>query len=173
MHSHEIILCRPEDLETLQQVSIETFDDAFRNQNLPEVIDAYMEVAFSEAKLSAELQNPESRFWFLKVDGETAGYLKLNTGSAQSDFQGDDAMELERIYIRKGFQGKGFGAVLVRHAFGCAKKAGKQRIWLGVWQRNERAVVFYRAHGFREVGTHDFRMGEELQTDWVMERKLD
>jgi ribosomal protein S18 acetylase RimI-like enzyme len=41
-------------------------------------------------------------------------------------------------------------------------------LWLGVWERNPRAIAFYRKRGFQDVGSHEFLLGQDRQTDRVM-----
>jgi len=42
-----------------------------------------------------------------------------------------------------------------------------------VWERNPRAIAFYRKCGFAEVGTHTFVFGTDRQRDLVLARALD
>ncbi|MBB3112744.1 ribosomal protein S18 acetylase RimI-like enzyme [Paenibacillus phyllosphaerae] len=164
--------CTADDLERLQQLSRETFDETFRDQNDPHAIDAYMDRAFATSKLAAELENRDSAFYFLHVNGELAGYLKVNRGEAQSDRIADNALEIERIYIRSRYQGQGLGQYLIDKGIEIARAQQKTSVWLGVWEKNERAIRFYRRMGFVQVGTHCFTMGEEKQTDYVMQLTL-
>src|SRR5690554_1537806 len=101
--------CNREDLEILQEISIETFNDTFKDQNSPENMKAYLERAFNAKQLEKELSNISSEFFFLYFNDELAGYLKVNINDAQSEKMGDESLEIERIYIRNKFQRKGFG----------------------------------------------------------------
>ena len=49
---------------------------------------------------------------------------------------------------------------------------GGQQMWLSVWERNPRAIAFYGKCGFRLVGTKDFWVGSDRQTDHVMVAEL-
>jgi diamine N-acetyltransferase len=167
-----ILRCTPADLPALREIGRETYDQAFRSLNRPEVMDAYLAEAFALEKLRDEMARPGSSFWFLFVDGERAGYTKLNEAPDQSDINDTASLELERIYVRRRFQGKGLGSVLLEHAVSEAHRRGKAWIWLGVWEKNSDAISFYRRKGFTVAGRHSFRMGEELQSDLVMRRNL-
>ena len=83
-----------------------------------------------------------------------------------------DALELERIYVSKELQKNGFGSYLMEQTVAIAKQKGKRYIWLGVWEKNRRAISFYRKHGFYIIGTHEFVIGEDIQTDYIMRRDL-
>ena len=57
-------------------------------------------------------------------------------------------------------------------AIEAARSRGARSLWLGVWERNPRAVAFYRKYGFTRVGEHTFMLGADAQVDWVFVRPL-
>ncbi|MFE8700823.1 GNAT family N-acetyltransferase [Cytobacillus sp. FJAT-54145] len=164
--------CTLEDLSVLQNISYETFDETFKDQNSPENMKAYMDKAFNMKQLEKELSNVSSEFFFVYVNDEVAGYLKVNTNDAQSEEMGDESLEIERIYIKSKFQKHGLGKYLLDKAIEMALERNKQKIWLGVWERNENAIAFYKKMGFVQTGAHSFYMGDEEQTDYIMTKPL-
>ncbi|MBU8772646.1 GNAT family N-acetyltransferase [Cytobacillus oceanisediminis] len=164
--------CTLEDLSRLQEISYETFNETFKEQNSPENMEAYLEKAFNRKQLKTELSQRSSQFYFVEIDGETAGYLKVNTDEAQTEEMGDEALEIERIYIRSPFQKQGLGKYLFNKALEVAMEQNKKRIWLGVWEKNEKAIAFYKKMGFVQTGAHSFYMGDEEQTDFIMAKIL-
>ncbi|MPN23199.1 Spermidine/spermine N(1)-acetyltransferase [bioreactor metagenome] len=165
--------CRRDELSALRELSVATFTTAFGHLNKPEDMADYCEKTFGGKPLGEQMDNPESSFWFLEADGATAGYIKLNTGSAQTEDVGASAaMEIERIYVAAPFQGQGLGAYMIQRAAALAKETGKTVLWLGVWEHNERAIRFYEAHGFSRCGSHSFFLGSDEQTDILMQRDL-
>ena len=167
-----IRLCQNSDLEALRNLAYETYDDAFRSMNTPETMQAYLAEAFDLQKMKQELANPNNRFYFLHADGCLAGFTKLNTAPGQTDINDSSSLEIERIYVKTGFKRKGLGKVLIEHAQKIALNLGKQYVWLGVWEKNESGILFYQKMGFVEFSRHTFRMGDELQSDWVMKKEL-
>ncbi|MBU8732903.1 GNAT family N-acetyltransferase [Cytobacillus oceanisediminis] len=164
--------CTLEDLSRLQEISYETFNETFKEQNSPENMEAYLEKAFNLKQLETELSQRSSQFYFVEIDGETAGYLKVNTDEAQTEEMGDEALEIERIYIRSPFQKQGLGKYLFNKALEVAMEQNKKKIWLGVWEKNEKAIAFYKKMGFVQTGAHSFYMGDEEQTDFIMAKIL-
>ena len=164
--------CQQNDVKQLQAISIETFNDTFKDQNSPDNIEAYLARAFTEEQLKKELANQSSAFYFIAVNEEVAGYLKVNVDEAQSEKMGDQALEIERIYIRRNYQGQGLGKYLMDKAIELATAQNKKSIWLGVWEKNEPAIGFYKKLGFVQTGTHSFYMGDEEQIDWMMTKVL-
>jgi ribosomal protein S18 acetylase RimI-like enzyme len=162
------------DLAELRDLSIETFTDTFGVYNTPEDLAHYLTTAYAAPVLEAELTNPESFFYFLEADGETIGYLKLNIGQAQTEPMGNDSLEIQRIYIRKDFQGQGWGRALIEATEAIARQHGKRDIWLGVWDQNHNAMAFYQKLGFALTGeSHDFFLGSDHQTDLIMQKSLE
>ena len=168
----EIIKVQPSDLATLINISKQTFYDAFLHLNDPVDIEAYAAVAFNSDKISLELTNPFSAFYFAMLDGLVVGYIKLNYSSAQTEFQHDNAVEVERIYVLADQQGKKIGNQLLDFAIDLANKAELQYIWLGVWDKNINAIRFYERNGFIIFDSHPFTLGNDLQVDLLMKRGL-
>jgi len=164
--------CTFEDLHKLQDICYETFNETFKDQNSPENMKAYLEMAFNLKQLEKELSNSSSQFFFVYCNNEAAGYLKVNINEAQSEKMGDESLEIERIYIKSKFQKHGLGKYLFNKALEIAKELNKKKIWLGVWEKNENAIAFYKKMGFVQTDAHSFYMGDEEQTDFIMTKTL-
>lgn len=164
--------CNCEDLERLQEISIETFNDTFKDQNSPENMNAYLERALNLKQLESELSNISTQFFFIYFNNEVSGYLKVNTDDAQTEEMGDESLEIERIYIRNKFQKQGLGKYLLNKAIKIAMERNKKKIWLGVWEKNENAITFYKKMGFIHTGAHSFYMGDEKQIDFIMIKSI-
>ncbi|WP_433921300.1 GNAT family N-acetyltransferase [Paenibacillus taichungensis] len=168
----EIRACSHEDLLKLQEISIETFNDTFKDQNSLDNMRAYLERAFNAKQLEAELSNSCSGIFFVYYNDELAGYLKVNRDGAQSEQMSDVSLEIERIYIRNKFQKHGLGKYLLNKAMDTALEHKKKEIWLGVWEKNDNAIAFYKKMGFVQTGSHSFYMGDEEQIDFIMVKTL-
>lgn len=162
----------PEELQVLQSIGKETFYETFAKDNSGDDMQKYLEENFSAEKLARELNTAESRF-FIAWEGHNAvGYLKVNTGNAQTELQDDASMEIERIYVKSSYHGKKVGQLLYDKALEAALEEKKQYLWLGVWEENLRAVNFYKKNGFITFDKHIFRLGSEEQTDLMMKKDL-
>ncbi|MDR7236479.1 GNAT family N-acetyltransferase [Neobacillus drentensis] len=164
--------CILEDSRKLQEISYQTFNETFKDQNSLENMNAYLERAFNLKQLEKELSNISSQFFFVYFNNEVVGYLKVNTNDAQSEEMGDESFEIERIYIKNKFQKHGLGKYLLNKAMEIALERNKKKIWLGVWEKNENAIAFYKKMGFVQTGAHSFYMGDEEQTDLIMIKTL-
>ena len=162
--------CSIDDLKKLQNIGFETYNETFSTMNSQETMDKYLQESFNKKKLLAELNNKNCKFYFLYAENELAGYLKVNDAQAQSDINDPKSIEVERIYIKRPYKGKGLGKKLVNFAFQLAIERGKNYVWLGVWEKNLNAISFYKKMGFYEAGHHSFRMGDEIQNDLIMKK---
>lgn len=161
------------DLETLQNIGIQTFTETFAEDNTEEAMKKYLEESFNTEKIKSELNNPDSFFFIAWEEDNPVGYLKVNSGKAQTELQDDTSLEIERIYVKKSHHGKKVGQLLYNQALETARQLHKSYLWLGVWEENLRALNFYRKNGFVEFDKHIFRLGEEEQTDLMMKKILD
>jgi diamine N-acetyltransferase len=160
------------DLETLQKIGRQTFAETFSESNSEENMKNYLEEGFSKEKLTAELNNKNSEFYFAILNDEVIGYLKVNFGESQTELKDSKALEIERIYVSKEFHGKSIGQILYDKAIEVANRKGSEYVWLGVWEENPRAISFYRKNGFVEFDKHIFKLGDDEQTDIMMKLRL-
>ena len=161
------------DLERLRSLSIRTFTEAFAGTNTEANMQTYVSVAFDPATLKEEISNPASRFFYCVHDDQIVGYMKVNLFGAQSDINDPESLEIERIYVLREHQNKKAGRYLLEHAYALARQHQLKSLWLGVWEKNVNAIRFYEQNGFRPVNEHTFMLGEEEQTDVIMERRID
>ena len=160
------------DLDKLQAISRQTFNESFSETNTPENMRIYLEENLSRQKLETELKNAESQFFFAVWNGNLVGYLKLNFGNAQTEGQENNAVEIERIYVLQEFQGRQFGQMLYEKALALARERKAVYLWLGVWEKNSRAINFYKKNGFQAFDRHFFRLGNDEQVDIMMKLEL-
>jgi ribosomal protein S18 acetylase RimI-like enzyme len=172
LHPIEIKQVNITDAATLLELSRKTFFDAFLHQNNIANMEAYAYVAFTLEKFEKELNNADSEFYFALIEGNIAGYIKLNYNGAQTELQDADALEIERIYVLSEYQGQQIGKHLISFAIDTAISQKCSYIWLGVWEHNTKAISFYKNKGFEPFGSHPFMLGEDKQTDILMKKEL-
>jgi ribosomal protein S18 acetylase RimI-like enzyme len=171
MNIPKIIRVTTEDLAELQKICRETFYETFSEQNTEENMKRYLEEDFSAEKLTKELQEKNTEFYFATLHDKVIGYLKLNFGKSHLE-KDKNALEIERIYVLKEFHGKNVGQLLFETAIQKAKQKNLTYVWLGVWEHNLRAIQFYKKNGFIEFGKHPFILGDDKQTDILMRLEL-
>lgn len=168
----QIIRINISDVPVLQELSRQTFFDTFAWANTPANMQYFLDTHFDKEKLSKEISNPHSEFYFAMVDGKAIGYLKMNYGPAQTELREDKGVEIERIYVLQEFQGQKIGKLLFEKAVQLAKERNAAYVWLGVWEKNLKAIAFYEKQGFVSFDKHTFHFGDEKQTDLMMKFEL-
>lgn len=175
-HGHPDFAIRPAtpaDAPLLTTLGARLFEQSFGPNNLPENMAAYLSSAFSVGRQEAELRDPEVRVWIVEAAGEAIGYAHLRRGDAPTAVAGRRPVELARFYVDRPWHGRGVAQALMAACVAGARDLGGDVLWLGVWERNPRAIAFYGKCGFRNVGTQPFQLGADPQTDQVMARPLD
>ena len=160
------------DAEMLSELGAKTFSETFAKDNTPENIEAYLKASFSPEIQLKELSNPENIFLIIESENIPIGYAQLIMNSSDSAILRTKPLEIRRIYATQEYLGKGVGKELMQSTIDEARKRGCDCVWLGVWEKNQRAIAFYKKWGFREVGTHLFSVGDDPQNDYVMELEL-
>lgn len=152
----------------LAKIGRQTFAETFASSNDADDFESYLDTAFTTDQLTSEFSEEHSAFFFARIDSEIAGYIKLNTGAAQTEKVEGDALEIERIYVTAQFQGAGVGKAMFDFASQIAKEQSRDAIWLGVWEDNPKAIAFYERQGFEVFGEHVFKLGSDQQRDIMM-----
>ena len=165
-------VCKLTDLEQLIELSKSTFKEAFEKDNNPLDFQNYIEKAFARKTLEREMTNKDTQFFFVYDKKNVVAYFKLNIGNAQTDVKLNESMELERIYVLPQYQGAGLGEHILSKVKKMALLQHKTMLWLGVWEKNERAIRFYQRQGFEKFATHPYFIGQDEQTDWLMRFEL-
>jgi len=162
------------DAALLAELGARTFVETFAADNTPEDMSAYLAASFGHDLQAAELADPDSFFLIAEIDGTAAGYSRMHGAAIPpSGVTGNKPIELVRLYVSQDRLGRGIGALLMQACLTEATQKGYDTVWLGVWEHNRRARAFYRKWNFQEVGTHVFQLGNDSQTDILMQRFLD
>jgi len=168
----EIRRAADDDAKLVSVLGAVTFYEAYFEQDTPPDLANYIHESFNLDRILAELADENAVFYIVYRDGGAVGYAKLRTGSKVECIESENSVELQRIYLVERVFGKGVGEVLLNHCLETARARGFETLWLGVWEKNRRAIRFYEKHGFRKVGQITFPYGETVGTNWVMEKVL-
>ena len=172
----DIIIIRfatEKDAEMIADLSRQTFYESFASQNTKENMDKFMTEQFTRQKLIDEVKQPWHIFFLALINSEPVGYVKMRDSSVPSDLVGQPCIEIARIYSVHHTIGKGVGNKLMETCHEVAKQNKKKILWLGVWEKNQRAIDFYIKWGFEKFGEQNFVLGDDVQTDWLMKKELE
>jgi diamine N-acetyltransferase len=160
------------DAELIADLSRQTFYDSFAGQNSREDMDRFMNEQFTREALIKEVGADGNIFLLASAGDEITGYVRMREGEKRPEFGDTPSIEIARIYATRQSIGKGTGSALMQRCIEIAKEMNKGVIWLGVWEHNQRAIQFYQKWGFEKFAEHDFVLGSDVQTDWLMKKTL-
>ena len=130
-------------------------------------MDAYCATAYGGSIQAREISAPELETLVAVQGDRLIGYAQLKWGAAPKCVSAEKPAEISRLYVDQAQHGQGVARELMTRLFALAGAGGADRIWLGVWEHNPRAIAFYRKHGFTPVGDHVFRLGDDPQRDLI------
>ena len=158
-----------DDAARLSELGARLFAQSFGAANDADNMQSYLAGAFSDAKQRAELTNADCVVWLAEdSSGTPIGYAMLWHGGAGPGVTGHHPAEVRRVYADRDWHGRGLGPALMHACVAQARDWNCDVIWLGVWEENPRAIAFYEKIGFRKVGRQTFRLGRDVQHDFVM-----
>lgn len=160
------------DVAALSTFARRAFHETFAADNDPADMAQYLAEAFSPGKQEAELGNARRTCLLAEMNGVLAGYACVMDGAAHEAVAAVHPVELERFYVDQRWHGRGMAAQLMDAVLRVARGLDGDALWLGVWERNAKAIRFYEKHGFERVGAQTFRLGSDVQHDDVMRRPL-
>ena len=159
------------DSALLAELGARTFWDTFAPDNDPEQLTRHIAATFSAERQAAELADPNAHFTIVEADN-TAVAFALVERTTPAGIGSGPAVFLRRFYVDRGWQGRGVAQRLLASVEETARRWGGERLRLTVWEHNRRAIAFYRKVGFVAVGTAPYLLGDDLQTDFVMDKGL-
>lgn len=164
--------CTINDAQLIANMSRQTFYETFASENSAVNMDKFMQSQFAREALINEV-GKEGNIFFLAYDDEKpVGYVKMRESDRMPELNNKTAIEIARIYAVASSIGKGVGSALMQKCIDVATERNKEVVWLGVWERNKKAIDFYIRWGFEKFGTHIFMLGDDPQTDWLMKKEL-
>lgn len=159
------------DRAVLTEFGRRTFNEAFAAQNTAEDMQMYLDAAFNESQQTVELTDPDRLTLLAEFERAVVGYAQIRRGDPPPCVSERESVELVRLYVDRPFQSRGVAQRLLQSAQDAAA-ARARGIWLGVWEQNPRAIAFYKKCGLAVVGSHEFCLGNDRQTDLIMAKPL-
>ena len=156
------------DAAPLAAFAADMFVEALGAQNDPDNLAAHVATAFGVAQQSGELTSAAWRTLVMEDESGFAAFTQVRRSTPPPCVTGRAAVEIHRFYVAPRWHGRGVAQRLMAVAVEAAVELGADTIWLGVWERNPRAIAFYAKCGFRDVGTTSFAVGPDVQTDRVL-----
>lgn len=156
------------DAAALAEFGARTFQETFGAANSPQDMLAYLESNYGISQQWTELQDANIITIIAEKESRLVAYAQVRRQSSPVKVPHGNSVELWRFYVDSPWHGHGVAQSLIEHVHVAADELGGQTIWLSVWERNERAIAFYKKCGFSVAGTKKFWLGSDQQSDYVM-----
>jgi diamine N-acetyltransferase len=160
------------DARLIADISHQTFYETFSAYNKKENMDKFLSQQFTKGKLMMEVGARGNTFLLAYYGNDVAGYVKIRDERVPLSLGNANALEIARLYAMANQIGKGVGSVLMQSCIDIAKEKNKEWLWLGVWQKNHRAIEFYNKWGFEKFDETEFLLGDDMQRDWLMKKPV-
>ena len=168
-----IRIAKPADAALLADLARRTFHDAYAGSNpLPTDLQVHMARHFGERQQGAELADPAATTLVVEQDGVAIGYALLAADDPPESVAGVAPIQIRRFYLDQAWTGRGVAQTLMTAVEQAARRREGRTLWLVAWNRNFRALAFYRKCGFQEVGTMPYLFGNTVEIDTVMARPI-
>ena len=163
----------PADAPALASFATRAFTDTYAIHNTEEDLRAYLAAAYGIPQQTRELTDPQMITVLAEGAVGIVGYAQLRRKEVPPCVTHERPVEIYRFYVDRTAHGTGVAARLMGESLAAVRDLGGKHAWLGVWERNARALAFYMKQGFMDVGTQDFLLGSDRQTDRVLVKVLD
>lgn len=163
-----------EDLEIVTYLGRTTFIETFAHLNNPENFQRYLNEQQNIDVIEKEFADFKNHFFIAEYNNIPAGFLKLvfDEDENQPELNGKKCLWLERIYILQKYQGFKMARLMLEKTLEIAEQNHFETVWLGVWEKNYKAIKIYENWGFELFGSHIFNLGGDLQTDLLMKKQI-
>ena len=161
-----------QDATLIADLSRQTFYDTFAAHNTAADMDKFLNEQFTRGRLMLEVGQHGNTFLLAYDEGAVAGYAKLRESRTPAALGPVAALEIARLYACQNMIGKGVGNLLMQASLDIARQKEKEVAWLCVWEKNQRAINFYNRWGFEKCGEVEFILGDDVQRDWMMQRRI-
>ena len=163
-----------DDVPALAALGRESFTAAFGHLYDPADLAAFLAEVHDPAAVASEIAGPECRHRLAVAgDGSLLGYAKLRYPSKLGEVShAADPLELSQLYCAAEATGQGVGAALMEWALEQAALGGHDALHLSVYSENYGAQRFYERYGFAKTADTTFRVGRQLDAEFLFEKPL-
>ena len=160
------------DLNLISVLAITTHYEAYFELDPSHDLADYCVRFFNLETVKEELENPNLTYLIAEFAGNAVGFAELREGKKIECMKGENAIEIQRIYVIEPMKGKRIGKALFEKCCEIGREKGYTTLWLGVWDKNIKAQKFYEKIGMKNVGTTDFADGKNEFINFVFARDL-
>lgn len=163
----------PADIPAISRLATDSFVAKFGPLYSPQDLATFLAESLSEPAIAAELANPARVYRLAEADGALLGYCKIGlTCGFPTHARGARVMELKQLYTAPEATGQGIGGALMDWAMDQFAARSADEIQISVYAENLGAHRFYARYGFEKVADITFKVGDQLDPEFLFARML-
>ena len=156
------------DAAELAAFAARSFKETYSADNHPDDMEAHLAASFGQEQQAAELADPSFCTSLARLNGEIVAYAQVRRNPPPDCVTHAAPVELHRFYVDRRAHGTGLASRLMQSVHQAAREFQGRHVWLSVWERNPRAIAFYKKEKFVDVGSTYYMVGPDRQVDRVL-----
>ena len=157
-----ILRATENDSESIAAIGMISVEEAHRGSCSAEALNLYLSENYNQNAIKKELSDSHNIYHIISYQGKVAGFSKIILNAGHENIPQKNVTKLDRIYLLKEFQGLKLGTALLKFNIELARKNDQSGIWLYTWVENTNAINFYLKAGFRIIGSHYFKVTDDV-----------
>ncbi len=155
-----IRLAAADDINILAALGTTTCYEAYFELDPSQDLADYCARVYSPENVRSEFEDTDSTYLIAEINDRAVGFAKLRENKPVECVDGENAIELQRIYVLERVKRAGVGKALLQKGIDIGRARGYKQLWLGVWDKNIPAQRFYERLGMEKAGTTVFNDGK-------------
>lgn len=144
-----------DDTLILSTLAAQVFLDTYATRGISPELAKEAATVYAPAVFAKRLRDASVELWLAMSDGYAVGFVDVAFATT-CPVPGVGGAEVFRLYVQRPFLRQGVGRALLAEAERIACGWGADDVWLTAWVGNQRALAFYRALGYRNVGATEY-----------------
>ena len=157
-----ILRATENDSESIAAIGMISVEEAHRGSCSAEALNLFLSENYNQNAIKKELSNSHNIYHTISFQGQLAGFSKIILNAEHANIPQKNVTKLDRIYLLKEFQGLKLGTALLNFNIDLARQHDQSGIWLFTWVENTRAINFYFNAGFKIIGSHYFKVTDDV-----------
>jgi diamine N-acetyltransferase len=145
----------PEDALTLSVLATQVFLDTYATAGVNIDLAKEASAVYSPGAFETRLRQPGVEISVATSGDYLVAFVDLDS-TTTCPVSSVHGLEVLRLYVQAPFQRSGVGRSLMGLSERKALERGAPHVWLTAWSGNTRALAFYPAMGYRDVGATQY-----------------
>lgn len=161
-----------DDALCLGVLGAQVFLDTYAHGGIRASLAREVQAHFATEVCAAHLADPAQRLLVAERDAHLLGYVQIHLGATHEGLPPGTPCELFRLYVQEPSTRLGLGRRLLQAAEAAAAASGASLMWLTAYAQNRRALAFYAACGYADIGSAWYTFEAERHENRLLAKPL-